>query len=62
MGANTTYYCSVPRPRQYMWVEISALTAQDAIAEATMKYGDCAEAIHCYLYDQLKVTGGLAHD
>lgn len=51
MGANTTYYCSVPKPRQWQWVEISALTAIEAMEEARMKYGDCAEAIHCMAFE-----------
>ena len=62
MGANTTYYARVPRPREWQWVKISAVTANEAMGEAHVQYGECLEVLHCNEYDQLKAMGELAHD
>ena len=62
MGANTTYYASVPCPRQRHWVAISAVTANEAMGEAHVEYGECLEVLHCNEYEQLKAMGELAHD
>ena len=62
MGANTTYYASVPRPREWYWVTISAFDEFEAMAEVHVQYGECSEVLHCNEYDQLKAMGELAHD
>ena len=59
MGANTIYYARVPRPREWRWVEISAVTADEAMAEAHVQYGECVEVVHYRLYDHLKAVGEI---